>query len=154
MMAYRHGVVREWLQGKPCIDVGAGRFPVSTEARGMDLQDGFDARRLPLGDHSVEVLTCLEVLEHVREPDEALREFRRVLKKGGTLIVSTPWVTPYWKLFVWPLWERTFGRRWLHEHINEYDGKQLRGAVERAGFTVEDHVMVGFCDQLIRARSP
>lgn len=51
-----------------------------------------DATKLPLRSGSVDTLVCLEVLEYVWDPPSALNEFRRVLKPGGTLVLSTPFL--------------------------------------------------------------
>ena len=53
-----------------------------------------DAAHLPLIDASVDAVICLEVLEHVREPRNALAEFARVLKSGGTMLFSMPFMYP------------------------------------------------------------
>lgn len=53
-----------------------------------------DAARLPLVDASVDAVVCLEVLEHVRHPGAALAEFARVLKQGGVMIFSMPFMYP------------------------------------------------------------
>ncbi len=45
---------------------------------------------LPLPDKSVDVVICLEVLEHLREDDKALEEICRILRPGGKLIMSLP----------------------------------------------------------------
>jgi ubiquinone/menaquinone biosynthesis C-methylase UbiE len=45
---------------------------------------------LPLPAHSVDLVTCLAVLEHIRDPLPVLSECRRVLRRGGRLIVTTP----------------------------------------------------------------
>ncbi len=45
---------------------------------------------LPFADESFDLLTCSEVLEHIRNPVRALTEMRRVLRPGGTLLLSTP----------------------------------------------------------------
>ncbi len=45
---------------------------------------------LPFEDHSFDLVTCSEVLEHIRNPLRALSEMHRVLKPGGTLLLSTP----------------------------------------------------------------
>ena len=50
-----------------------------------DLADG-----LPLDDESVDYLLCQEGIEHLADQLGALEEFNRVLKKGGTLILTTP----------------------------------------------------------------
>jgi SAM-dependent methyltransferase len=49
-----------------------------------------DLAALPLADHSVERILNLQVLEHVEEPSEVLREFWRVLKPGGRLYLTVP----------------------------------------------------------------
>lgn len=49
-----------------------------------------DALQLPLPDESVDKVVCSEVLEHINEVEECLRELNRVLKPGGGLAVSVP----------------------------------------------------------------
>lgn len=52
----------------------------------------WDLNRLPLPfeDQTFDVVVCMEVLEHITAQEEALREFYRVLRPGGTLVVSVP----------------------------------------------------------------
>lgn len=62
-----------------------------------------DATRLPLADDSVDVLISLEMLEHVPNPGAVVAELGRVLKPGGTLLLSVPSAVPrhdthdYWR---------------------------------------------------------
>lgn len=49
-----------------------------------------DARALPVEDGSFDVILCTEVLEHVPEPIEVVKEFSRVLRAGGRLILTAP----------------------------------------------------------------
>lgn len=49
-----------------------------------------DARRIPLLDDSVDVVTSFETIEHFYELDLFLSEIRRILRLSGVLIVSTP----------------------------------------------------------------
>lgn len=49
-----------------------------------------DARKIPLDDKSVDVVVSLETIEHIPEPEEFVKEVKRILKKGGLFIVSTP----------------------------------------------------------------
>lgn len=41
-------------------------------------------------DESFDVVLCTEVFEHLPDPVKALEEFKRLLKKGGTLILTAP----------------------------------------------------------------
>ncbi len=45
---------------------------------------------LPVADHEADVVLCQEGIEHVPDQLRSLREFNRVLKRGGTLLVTTP----------------------------------------------------------------
>ncbi len=57
-----------------------------------------DAMALPLADQSVDAVTISFGLRNVADPDAALREFRRVTRPGGTLVVcefSSPTWTPF-----------------------------------------------------------
>ena len=49
-----------------------------------------DMRDLPLEDASFDLVLMSEVLEHIREPDQALQQAATYLKPGGTLILATP----------------------------------------------------------------
>jgi ubiquinone/menaquinone biosynthesis C-methylase UbiE len=46
--------------------------------------------KLPFKDESVDVLLCLDVIEHVKEDDLLLSEIARVLKESGKLVLTTP----------------------------------------------------------------
>ncbi len=49
-----------------------------------------DILAIPVPDASVDVVLCTEVLEHVPEPIQAVREFARILKGGGSLLLTAP----------------------------------------------------------------
>jgi len=51
----------------------------------------YDGRVLPFPDASFDAVLCTEVVEHIPDPTETIREIRRVLKPGGLLIVTIPW---------------------------------------------------------------
>ena len=46
--------------------------------------------RLPFVSETFDLVVCLWVLEHMREPAEAFREVRRVLRPGGHFVFVTP----------------------------------------------------------------
>jgi SAM-dependent methyltransferase len=58
-------------------------------ARGAELRVG-DIADLPLGDDSVDLVVCLETIEHVEAPERALDELARVLAPDGLLVLSSP----------------------------------------------------------------
>ena len=62
-----------------------------TGDRGIKLRHE-DVTRLDLGDGSMDAVISMEVLEHVPEFRAALGEFCRVLKPGGALILSVPFI--------------------------------------------------------------
>jgi 2-polyprenyl-3-methyl-5-hydroxy-6-metoxy-1,4-benzoquinol methylase len=49
-----------------------------------------DATRLPVADSSVDFVVSFETIEHLAEPTEFVDEVARVLRTGGTLLLSTP----------------------------------------------------------------
>src|SRR5258708_14108352 len=63
-----------------------------------------DARIMPFADASMDVVLITQVLEHIPEPIAVIGEIRRVLKPGGTLLLSVPSIFPqhgspgdYWR---------------------------------------------------------
>jgi len=66
---------------------------IDREVRGNACLDSFlqaSVCRLPLRSDSVDVLLSGFVVEHLSDPLAAFREFRRVLKPGGTAFIWTP----------------------------------------------------------------
>lgn len=53
-----------------------------------------DASRLPLHDASIDTVILLEVLEHLRHPAQVLSEIARVLRPGGHLLLTMPFLYP------------------------------------------------------------
>lgn len=49
-----------------------------------------DAMSIPVKSNMVDCVKCTELLEHVEHPEMVLDEITRVLKPGGTLILSIP----------------------------------------------------------------
>lgn len=82
---------------------GSGRY-LATDLRVLPNVDfASDATALPLADRSVDTVVALELLEHVTDPREVLGELKRILRPGGTVIVSVPSTVPrhdehdYWR---------------------------------------------------------
>jgi len=46
------------------------------------------AEKIPIEDHSFDLIICKDVLEHVQSPKELLRESKRILKQNGQLLIS------------------------------------------------------------------
>ena len=49
-----------------------------------------DCTRLPVADETVDVVVSANMLEHIKDDVEALREFRRVLRPGGLAAIVVP----------------------------------------------------------------
>lgn len=47
-------------------------------------------KSLPFEDDSFDGITCSHVLEHIGDPANMLKEFRRILVKGGILVIAVP----------------------------------------------------------------
>ena len=54
------------------------------------LRAGVAARSLPVADGAADVVIMSELIEHLVDPDGAVAEVRRVLRPGGSLLLSTP----------------------------------------------------------------
>lgn len=81
-----------------------------------------DGNRLPFRDESFETVLSTEVLEHVRSPGALVREMARVLKPGGRVLLTVP--------FVQPLHE-------LPSDFYRFTPSSVRALLEEAGLVVE-----------------
>lgn len=61
------------------------------KAKGLDINNlNLEKDRINLPDKSCDIVTAISLLEHLSNPNNFLNEVRRVLKKGGFLIIVTP----------------------------------------------------------------
>ncbi len=145
-------LTNKYINGK-LIDIGCGIKPYKemlshlvTEHVGVDHHitvhdksniDLFGtAYQIPCNDDVFDSAICTAVLEHLEEPEQAIRECFRVLKKGGHAIYSVP--------FIWQLHEqpRDFFR---------YSKYGLQYLFEKAGFEViEVRPLSGFAVTFIQ----
>ncbi len=68
------------------------------QARGYDVRQGDATRRIPFDDATFDLVTALDVIEHVEDDRAILREACRVLKPAGHLLITTPafqWLWSY-----------------------------------------------------------
>ncbi|MFN2454282.1 MAG: class I SAM-dependent methyltransferase [Pyrinomonadaceae bacterium] len=78
--------LREMSFDVRCCDLYTEIFRVP----GIEIRRGDLSASLPYEDAEFDHVACLEGLEHIENPQQAIREFRRVLRTGGHLVVSIP----------------------------------------------------------------
>lgn len=74
-----------------------------------------DITAIPLPDASVDAIMCTEVFEHIPDPIAAVKEFNRLLKPGGYLLITAPFASithfaPYH-------FASGFNRFWYEKHL-------------------------------------
>jgi ubiquinone/menaquinone biosynthesis C-methylase UbiE len=69
-------------------DATPALIDAAREADPSGVYEVADLRSLPLGDNSAQLVTCVNVLQHVGDLDAALGEFARVLATDGVVVAS------------------------------------------------------------------
>ncbi|HEV2038243.1 MAG TPA: class I SAM-dependent methyltransferase [Candidatus Eremiobacteraceae bacterium] len=122
------------------LDVGCGEKPYAAFGSGVSEWVGFDdpsnpvadahgrGESMPFPDASFDTVLCTQVIEHVPEPRDVLGECSRVLRPGGTLIVTAP---QYWEVHEAP-----------HDYYR-YTAIGLRYLLNRCGLAVIETSLEG-----------
>ena len=112
----------------------------------VDIQ-GVNIYQMPYADNTFDAVILSEVLEHLDDDAQALKEAYRVLKPNGVLAVTVPHAN---YPFLWDPINKTletlFKRHIRHgilagiwaNHVRLYQPDQLRDVVLSAGFMIED----------------
>jgi 2-polyprenyl-3-methyl-5-hydroxy-6-metoxy-1,4-benzoquinol methylase len=130
------------------------RLRASEHGVDVDLREGV-AEALPFPDGSFDLVILDNVLEHVRDQEQTIREIRRVLSPGGLLYLVTPkpfalysiWNDPHYDLAGLVLMPRRM-QIWYFEKVRgggkgTYDvgliptRRRIRRLLVRAGFMLE-----------------
>ncbi len=134
------------IQNPKILDVGCGTggnlemlakfgaaegVDVSDDALEFCRQKGLKAHKglaesLPFADESFDVVTALDVVEHLDDDAAGLKEMNRVLKKDGKTLIFVP-------AFMW-LWGVQDD---VSNHRIRYTKKQIVERLEKAGFEIE-----------------
>ncbi|MFZ5570634.1 MAG: class I SAM-dependent methyltransferase [Thermodesulfobacteriota bacterium] len=94
---------------------GAGLHTEKWDQTRLDIVS--DIISIPELDGAFDAVMCIEVLEHVPRPDEALRELARLLRPGGFLVLTAPFASlthmaPY---FFQTGYSRYFYQHWFEK---------------------------------------
>ena len=106
---YRGVIARKGCLTGKLLDFGCGRKPYKPffevqEYIGLDIEESghshkneaidvfYDGGNIPFADNHFDSAFSSEVFEHVFNLDEVLRELQRVLKPGGHLLITVPFV--------------------------------------------------------------
>lgn len=90
-----------------------------------------DALQLPFADHTFDKIICSEVLEHLPNYRDALKEIKRLLKPNGQLAISVPRAWP--ERICWRL--SSAYHQVAGGHIRIFDSQALNQEIELFGFT-------------------
>jgi 2-polyprenyl-3-methyl-5-hydroxy-6-metoxy-1,4-benzoquinol methylase len=89
-----------------------------------------DVQYLPLREGVCDLVTCLEVLEHLPNPDRVIRGSWRILRNDGRLFISTPDDGKVLWRFIWFFWQNIGrGTAWKHKHIYKFNREKLVGSI-------------------------
>lgn len=90
------------------------------------VRKGFLPEQVPYDEESFDLITVLDVIEHLDADVDALKTMRSRLRPGGKMIVTVP---AY--MFLWSNFDV------LNEHKRRYTRSELRSKLQAAGLTIE-----------------
>ncbi len=93
-----------------------------------------DATRLSFADNSFDRVITSEVLEHIQSDTDAIDEFVRVLKPGGTFAATVPTWFP--EKVNWMLSDQYHAPKSVGGHVRIYSATELKAKLRTAGLRI------------------
>jgi SAM-dependent methyltransferase len=116
----REGHQTRWLRERGYAVTSVDVEPCFPECIKVDAN-----QRLPFADGQFDLIWCSEVIEHLDDPVNAMSEFRRITKPGGSMILTTPnsyaWLFRFIALF--GLTPQRIQRK---DHVQFFDLKDIQ----------------------------
>lgn len=127
---------------RSCVDIGAGTAPYESTLQAFAKVEPYiavdvapsdkttviaDCGSLPLRADSIDLVVSFDVIQHVTDPRKMLTEARRVLKPGGHLILTYPFLYPECDAQDFRRWTVDGMRSMLNAHGFEMVLEQRRG---------------------------
>lgn len=127
-------------------------LPVGSHCVGFDIDhrygvaDVVSEEFLPFSDASFDLVLCAEAFHYVADADAGVTELRRVLRPGGSVVISVP--------FVWEYDRRIPEHRFTEAELAAlFDGWDDVEVVENGGRSVAWATLTGSMLELVRARA-
>jgi SAM-dependent methyltransferase len=130
-------------QGYCRTTIGVEYYPeAAAKARGVVdhvFEGDVEHLDLALAENSVDAILCLDVLEHLVEPEKMIQRIHRLLTPGGILVTSIPNVRHYsvsFRLFFLGEWEYKSAGILDRTHLRFYTKRTAIRLVESSGLRV------------------
>ena len=153
-----HGQISIPLQQQGATIKALDLYPEKIQGEGIEKIYADMNHRLPLPDNSVDFILCLEGIEHIHNQFGLLVELNRILKPGGSLILTTPSLShirarlstllvesEYWKRMpasevdsVW--FSETESSRIYFGHVYLINASHLRTLTALSGFSIQQRL--------------
>ena len=115
------------------VEMGSNAAETARIKYGLDVFEG-SLEQAGFADSSFNVVTLFHVIEHARNPIAIFSEVRRILRRGGLLLLLTPNLDS--------VHSRLLGKRWtwLHppDHLFYFTQRSIGLALRKSGFRVTD----------------
>ncbi len=138
------GFMARYFSGEAILDIGyrggdPNAQPITENAIGVELDyPGYDGVHLPFADDSQDTVLAAHVLEHIVDYPPVLRDWLRVLKVGGHMVIMAPHRDLYERLPDLP-------SRWNGDHKRHYTPASLMREIEEA-LPVSSYRLRHLCD--------
>lgn len=104
-----------------------------SKKRGLKRVSIFSGKRIPFASNTFDLVTAIDVLEHIKDDMKALTEIRRVLKRGGLGI------------FLVPAHQELYSTRDIRlHHVRRYDKGELEDKCRRLKYKISASKNVDF----------
>jgi ubiquinone/menaquinone biosynthesis C-methylase UbiE len=167
----RYRIIQHMLRGmqNPLVDIGCGTHRIiqnTAVMAGLDIQFNKlrfvktrnpklmqgDIHHLPLKTASCRGVVCSQVIEHVPYNEYLFKEFNRILKTGGILILGTPDYASRWWRMIEKIYKQVLPNAYADEHITHYTLHSLQELLKKNGFDILEKKSILSSEVLLKSR--